>query len=337
MSSQLAKWKSNSLNKAGKLVLLNSSLDNIPTYWLSLFKIPSSVCQNIEKIRRDFFWGTVNSKGKISKKMHHISWKKIILRKEHGGLGISDVHSRNTVLLSKWIPRCVATSDELGGKLRHSDFKWSLGNGTQILIWFDIWKPFSPLNKLFPRLFAISLWNYSSLRNYIELCKEHGLFSTVLWKRSLREWEKGEVSKLWEFFSTEQLKNIPDQLVWTHSGKPFSVKDYYNTLEDNLDSPSGVPVMKNLWSIYFGSAKLPLGLGSLLTSGGEFIFQKSLSGILSRCSRVLISKLLGERSLLQLFGPSDFLETFLFSKGKESQRMKWSSQFCIVLKVGVRL
>ncbi|KAK1399254.1 hypothetical protein POM88_009117 [Heracleum sosnowskyi] len=106
--------------------------------------------------------------------MHHISLKKIRLRKEHCGLGISDIHSRNNVFLSKWIPRWysersskwnkwirvkyqyrigdtleeglkgkrlsnmmsnifnMAISDVPGGNLRIYDFRWSLGNGSQI-------------------------------------------------------------------------------------------------------------------------------------------------------------------------------------------------------------
>ncbi|KAK1360807.1 hypothetical protein POM88_045281 [Heracleum sosnowskyi] len=63
------------------------------------------VYKKLEKIRWTSFWGSETFNGKVSKKMHLISWKKISLRKEYGGLGISSIQSRNKALLSKWISR----------------------------------------------------------------------------------------------------------------------------------------------------------------------------------------------------------------------------------------
>ncbi|KAK1360806.1 hypothetical protein POM88_045280 [Heracleum sosnowskyi] len=67
--------------------------------------------------------------------------------------------------------------------------------------------------------------------------------STFLWKRPLREWEKVEVTKLWDSISSEKLDNTPDQLLWIHSGKPFTVKDGYNVLEGTL--------IVSRWDFYF--------------------------------------------------------------------------------------
>ncbi|KAK1352860.1 hypothetical protein POM88_052698 [Heracleum sosnowskyi] len=217
--------------------------------------------------------------------MHLISWKKISLRKEYGGLDISNIQSRNKALLSKWISRwysersskwnqwirakyhChigdsieegllgknlshmmsnifnLASSNDLRLRLNHSDFRWSLGDGSQILLWFDTWSSSLPLLKLFPKLFSISLWKFSSLKIFITLFKEYGTCSTFLRKIPLREWEKVEVTKLWDFISSEKLDNSPDQLLWIHSGKPFIVKDGYNVLEGTLNVPR--------WDFYF--------------------------------------------------------------------------------------
>ena len=41
----------------GRLTLINSTLSNLPTYYLSLFPIPLSVANRIEKLQRDFFMG----------------------------------------------------------------------------------------------------------------------------------------------------------------------------------------------------------------------------------------------------------------------------------------
>uniref|UniRef100_A0A2N9HNB3 Reverse transcriptase domain-containing protein n=1 Tax=Fagus sylvatica TaxID=28930 RepID=A0A2N9HNB3_FAGSY len=52
---RLASWQTLYLSKGGRLTLLKSTLASLPTYFLSLFTIPVSVAQRIEKIQRPFF------------------------------------------------------------------------------------------------------------------------------------------------------------------------------------------------------------------------------------------------------------------------------------------
>ena len=54
---KLAEWKKLYLSKGGRLTLLKSTLSSLPTYYLSLFTIPSHVANKIEKLQRDFLWG----------------------------------------------------------------------------------------------------------------------------------------------------------------------------------------------------------------------------------------------------------------------------------------
>ena len=51
---RLAQWKADWLNQAGRTILVKSVLDSLPVYWLNLHKIPPSICQQLERIRRDF-------------------------------------------------------------------------------------------------------------------------------------------------------------------------------------------------------------------------------------------------------------------------------------------
>ena len=44
MERRLASWKRLYLSKGGRLTLLKSTLSSLPTFYLSLFAIPSSVC-----------------------------------------------------------------------------------------------------------------------------------------------------------------------------------------------------------------------------------------------------------------------------------------------------
>ena len=51
INQKLAGWKKLYLSKGGRLALLKSTLSSLPTYYLSLFTIPSHVANKIEKIQ----------------------------------------------------------------------------------------------------------------------------------------------------------------------------------------------------------------------------------------------------------------------------------------------
>ena len=54
---KLAGWKKMYLSKGGRLTLLKSTLSSLPTYYLSLFTIPTHMANKIERLQRDFLWG----------------------------------------------------------------------------------------------------------------------------------------------------------------------------------------------------------------------------------------------------------------------------------------
>ncbi|KAI5439123.1 hypothetical protein KIW84_024770 [Lathyrus oleraceus] len=61
-------------------------------------KAPKCVLEDIIKIQRNFLWGD----GGGSRKMCWVSWDKICLRTEEGGLGVKNVEWFNLSLMSKW-------------------------------------------------------------------------------------------------------------------------------------------------------------------------------------------------------------------------------------------
>ena len=62
---RLAKWKRQYISKGGRLTLIRSCLSNLPTYVMSLFRMPRKVKIRLEKIQRDFLWGGGNLERKI--------------------------------------------------------------------------------------------------------------------------------------------------------------------------------------------------------------------------------------------------------------------------------
>lgn len=56
-AKKLAGWKEKLLSKAGKEVLIKAITQAIPTYSMSYFKIPDSLCEEITSLIRNFWWG----------------------------------------------------------------------------------------------------------------------------------------------------------------------------------------------------------------------------------------------------------------------------------------
>ena len=59
--------------------------------------LPSKITQCVDKLFRNFIWGTIEHK----KKLHLVSWKKISKAKKDGGLGLQLAKERNITLLAK--------------------------------------------------------------------------------------------------------------------------------------------------------------------------------------------------------------------------------------------
>nr|XP_009594078.1 uncharacterized protein LOC104090636 [Nicotiana tomentosiformis] len=98
---RLAMWKSQYLSLGGGVILINSVLDSLPTYLMSLFPMPMSVKKKLDRIRRDFLW----EGNKDRRSFHLVKWDKVLLEISEGGHGIRNLKSHNDSLLLKWLWR----------------------------------------------------------------------------------------------------------------------------------------------------------------------------------------------------------------------------------------
>lgn len=58
-------WRNNFLSKADRLVMIKSILHAIPLHLMSCLKTPKTICNSMEKLIRQFYWGWNFSNNKI--------------------------------------------------------------------------------------------------------------------------------------------------------------------------------------------------------------------------------------------------------------------------------
>lgn len=164
---QKARGRSNKyLSTAGKLVLLQSVLSAIPSYPMSCFSLPVSLCKRIQSAVTRYWWDNDEN----TRKMAWVSWESMAKPKAVGGLGLRDFQSFNVSLLAKigWRllqnPSCllgkvlfgkycldkdlldVAVTNScshgwrsvlIGRDLLVQNLGWVIGDGTSVNIWTD--------------------------------------------------------------------------------------------------------------------------------------------------------------------------------------------------------
>ncbi|WKA03333.1 hypothetical protein VitviT2T_021448 [Vitis vinifera] len=109
MRKRLAQWKRQYISKGGRITLIKSTMASLPIYNMSLFRMPKSVANRLEKLQRDFLWGG----GSLERKVYLIKWEVVCTQKEKGGLGIRKIDPLNKALLGKWLWRFAVEKDNL--------------------------------------------------------------------------------------------------------------------------------------------------------------------------------------------------------------------------------
>ncbi|XP_071700087.1 uncharacterized protein [Rutidosis leptorrhynchoides] len=185
---RLVGWQSNLLSIGGRAKLVKSVLGSVGIYYLSIFKCPEMVHNDIESMRASFFWGSSDG----NRKMHWIYWDQVLAPLKNGGLGIGSTRAFNYALLLKWVWRFVANLDskwasviraiygcngsmdgnisgssawpmivklynkrQSDGKLPYNVLRVKVRNGRDVRFWLDNWKGDGTLASKFGRLFHL--------------------------------------------------------------------------------------------------------------------------------------------------------------------------------------
>lgn len=77
--------------------MLQAVLSAIPTFAMTCFEIPISLCKRIQSVLTRFWWDSEHGVNKIA----WVAWDTLTLPKGLGGLGFRDIQAFNLALLGK--------------------------------------------------------------------------------------------------------------------------------------------------------------------------------------------------------------------------------------------
>jgi hypothetical protein len=91
-------WRAKSLSQASRTILIKSVAASIPTYAMSTFLLPRGICNNLDKMFKNFWWGFPLAKARnLSLK----SWDSLCLPRALGGMGFRRMKDVNQALIAK--------------------------------------------------------------------------------------------------------------------------------------------------------------------------------------------------------------------------------------------
>ena len=277
IGKRLAGWMNRLVSWAGREVLIKAVAQAIPTYAMSIFKLPKDLCSSIQALINRFWWSHDPDKRKI----HWVGSSRLCERKEAGGLGFRHLESFNDAMLAKQVWRLLQAPESLVYRMLKSKYfpdssilkadlgvnpsftwrslhgvmwviemgsRWIVGNGERIKVWHSRWlpRPFS---------FMPIQWNQGAdadIRVADLIDNDRGCWKTQL------------VRQLFLPMDADQILRLPlcrswpmDKIIWhfTPSGT-FSVKSAYHLIRASKrrDQPSasmtsGCTFWKKLWSL----------------------------------------------------------------------------------------
>uniref|UniRef100_A0A803PIJ2 Reverse transcriptase domain-containing protein n=1 Tax=Cannabis sativa TaxID=3483 RepID=A0A803PIJ2_CANSA len=236
VSSKLNVWNEKLFSRAGKETLIKSVIQAIPSFAMSCFRLPKSICASIQSLTAKFWWGFTSNKRKI----HWRNWSALSASKFFGGLGFLSLTSNNHALLAKQAWRIWSNPDSLLHSLlkaryfKHTDFlhapkgnnpsfTWrSLQWGSQLLKKGLIWKICSG------RDIPISAPNWIPQISHPTILQpiEPSLATVSFFVNPDRTWNTEKLHHFLPSYQANAVLNIPldlgptDSLIWGfhHSG-----------------------------------------------------------------------------------------------------------------------
>ncbi|XP_026438870.1 uncharacterized protein LOC113337403 [Papaver somniferum] len=260
---KLAPWKRKFFTKAGRLLLIKTTLSSLPIYYMSIFQMPVMVEQKLNQIIRRFPWGATTER----KRINWVAWERACRPKNLGGLVIRNLKLTNKALMDKWSWRFAKEKKQLWRRIiqekmqTQSKALWvkdsnksqgrgmwkniqkqkqiveqlpitQINKGDTIMFWWDCWTGTQSLKLQYPNIYNLSTSKNGTVKDMI-----HNNAWNLKLRRNLTQQEIPEMLALFAFLGTPPTLNDEeeDDLVCTATGG-FNAKICYNWMMEQIPS-----------------------------------------------------------------------------------------------------
>lgn len=269
LKQKLQVWYNKELSKIGKLTMLTSSAQTVSIFWMSLFLIPATLCDEMERTMNAFLWG----RAPTGKGVKWILWKKLCMPKSCEGLGVRDLKNFNLSMLAKQGWRLLNESNPLVSAILKAKYypksnflEAEVGNNPSY-VWRSIMAAMDVVKAGTRRKIgngeATKVWDDSWLPD-----KENGFVTTVMPDQlqgitvasfmipEERRWDMEVVNDICNSRDVELIKRIPiplmdrrDSWYWMlEDNGEFTVKSCYRWLQGENDGSYRL-FWNKLWSL----------------------------------------------------------------------------------------
>uniref|UniRef100_A0A803NHM6 Reverse transcriptase zinc-binding domain-containing protein n=1 Tax=Cannabis sativa TaxID=3483 RepID=A0A803NHM6_CANSA len=143
LRKKLQGWDSKVLSRAGKEVLIKVVAQAFPSYAMNVFLLPLEISRDIESSMAGFWWKGSNNG---NKGIWWMSWDRMCLPKDNGGMGFRNLQDINLALLGKQGWRFLSKLDALATRIfkaryfpNGSYLSASLGSNSSY-VWRSVWE-----------------------------------------------------------------------------------------------------------------------------------------------------------------------------------------------------
>ncbi|XP_061342522.1 uncharacterized protein LOC133288718 [Gastrolobium bilobum] len=241
-------WKHQSLSFAGRVTLAKSVIGAIPSFHMQNGLLPTSVCDEIEQLQRNFIWG--------NNKAHLVAWDTMYKPKEMGGLGIIRLRTQNEAYIHKLAWKILTDKEELWVKILRAKYgrgkdlrreisskpydsklwrdlskcwnsflvglRWEVGDGETIKFWADNWLnlddnlcnlapnhiPDLELHRTIAEIFQHGTWDVRYLKQFLNDELISKVFCVPVALEDNTEDKNVPWKKIWDWKGPERIKTM---------------------------------------------------------------------------------------------------------------------------------